>query len=80
MSWADLKVGNKTTSKGEVVKAIMRVCGEDVMQLTVTFLHGLCTRLKLVGYCSKPKLECLHILVVGKVQNAFYEGLEGDEQ
>jgi len=75
----DLEVGNIATSKGEVVKAIERACGQDEMQLTVQFLHGLCSRLKLGGYHSKPKLDCLHILAVGKVQNTFYEVLDGDD-
>jgi hypothetical protein len=54
-----------------MVKSIATICGIDAMSFSNEQLHIISLSMKLSGYCSKPKVELLQIIVFGKIHQSL---------
>jgi hypothetical protein len=54
------------------IEQLRQIC----MQFSIEQLRQVCSNLKLIAYWSKPKEYVLHIIGVGKLHHAFYDGGE----
>ncbi len=55
-----------------MVKSVATIYGIDAMSFGTEQLCVICAKLKLTGYCSKPKAELLRIIGVGCMHQSMY--------